>query len=349
MAPPFSSTGRGAAFGGVLLFFLTLPLILAPVAGWSREEMYRGISERAGAFDFIRRQIYEEHDDLDIAFCGSSLIGAAVDPRYVEQELSKALGRQAHVILLPQSWQGPDMNYFVSRDLMEARKVKMLVLATPAWIHRSDQPHVQLFRVIRYGDHPGALDGFDLRHRLSIYADFVLGAPRLALNLLRTNEIDPRAGLTTHYGTSEGYRGAPFVPHQVAAAPVPAGSMIYSSETRELFRFSGPPLNSYQLHFLRKSAELARAHGALLVALHIPSPSEREQEAVMERQLLPEVFGDSVAMVGVPSARLFQNVPVAQFFDYYHDEHVNSNGMDLYTKTITPALIELYERHQHGK
>jgi len=39
--------------------------------------MYRGITERAGAFDFIRRQIFEERTDLDIAFCGSSLLGAA--------------------------------------------------------------------------------------------------------------------------------------------------------------------------------------------------------------------------------------------------------------------------------
>jgi hypothetical protein len=349
MPPAFPSTGRAAAFGGILLFFITLPVIVGSVKGVSREQMYRGISERAGAFDFIRRQIFEEHSDLDIAFCGSSLLGGAVDPRYVEQELSKALGRPAHVMLLPQSWQGPDMNYFVSRDLMEARRVKMLVLATPAWVQRSNQPHVQLFRIIRYGDHPGALDGLDLRHRLSIYADFVLGAPRQVLSLLRPNEIDPRTGLTTHYGTPEGYMGAPFVPHEVKATGPPADSMIYSDRTRGFFRFTGPALNEYQLHFLRKSVELVRAHGAMLVILHIASPSERGQETVMERQLVPEVLGDSVAMVGVPSARLFRDVPGSEFFDYYHDEHLNSNGMDLYTKAITPALIELYERNEQSK
>ena len=349
MAPAFLTTGRAAALGGVLLFFLTLPVTLSRIGGVSREEMYRGISERAGAFDFIRRQIYEEHAELDMAFCGSSLLGGAVDPRVVERDLSQALGRQAHVLLLPQSWQGPDMNYFVSRDLMEARKVKMLVMSSPAWVQRSNQPHVQLFRVTRYGDHPGALDGLDWRHQLAIYADFVLGAPRQALDLLRPNEVDPRAGRTISFGTAGGYMGGPFIPHEVKRPPIAAESMIYSTRTSGYFRFEGPGLNEYQLHFLRKSVELARAHGAVLVILHLPSPSERGETVVKERQLVPEVFGDSVAMVGVSAADLFMDVPPAEFLDYYHDEHLNTNGMQLYTKTVTPALIELYERYCKGK
>src|SRR5215813_7487938 len=233
MSPAFPSPGRAAAFGGVVLFFLTLPLVLHWAGGPSREEAYRGISERAGAFDFIRRQIFESSDDLDIAFCGNSLLAGAIDPRYVEHELSRALGRPAHVVALPESWQGPDMNYFVARDLMEVRRVKMLVVASPAWVQTSSQPHVQLFRVVRYGDHPGALDGLDVRHRVSIYADFVLGAPRQLLSLLRANEVDPRAGATIGYGTAEGYEGRPFVAHTIAPSSIPPSSMIYSHETRD--------------------------------------------------------------------------------------------------------------------
>ena len=49
---------------GVLLFFLTLPVILYWIDGVSREEAYQGISERAGAFDYIRRNIFEDSSDL---------------------------------------------------------------------------------------------------------------------------------------------------------------------------------------------------------------------------------------------------------------------------------------------
>ena len=345
MAPAFSSTGRAAAFGGVLLFVLTLPGTLHWMGGSSREQFYRGISERAGAFDYIRRQIFEVHSDLDVVFCGSSLLRLAIDPMLVQRELSRALGRSASVVLLPQSWQGPDMNYFVVRDLLEHRRVKMLVLGAPAWLQHSSQPHVQLFRVIRYGDHPGALDGLDLRHRLSIYADLTLGAPRQLLNLARPNLVDPSAGATLDYPAPLGYMGGPFRPHHVEPPSLPVESMIYSSATRDLFRFDGPSLNPYQMYFIRKTIELARQHATAVVILHMPSPSERGSTVVPDRALMPGLFRDQASFAGIPSARLFENVPSSEFEDYYQDEHLNRNGMELYTRTVTPALVQLYERY----
>jgi hypothetical protein len=347
MTPAFPTTGRAAAFGGVLLFFLTLPPLLHLTGRPTREEAYKGISERAGAFDYIRHRIYDDPSDVDIAFCGNSLLGGSIQPDYVESELSRALGRRARVVLLPQSWQGPDMNYFVARDLMEQRRVKVLVIGAPAWVHRVNQPHVQLFRVVRYGDHPGALDGLGLRYRTAIYADFVLGAPRQLLSAVRPNLVDPRAGTYTAYGTAAGYLGRPFVPRDAPAADVAPETMIYAGN-RAGFRFTGPPLNDYQFHFIRKTAELARTHGATLVILHLPSPSERGADAVLDRQRMEEIAAEGgVELAGVPSARLFRDVP-GDFFDYYHDEHLNTNGMNLYTKTITPALIRIYVGRSGG-
>ncbi|MBZ5617577.1 MAG: hypothetical protein LAQ69_02410 [Acidobacteriia bacterium] len=349
MAPAFPSTRRAAAFGGALVFFLTLPMTLHWIGGTTKEQAYRGISERAGAFDYIRRQIFEQTSDLDILFCGSSLLGAAVDVPFVERELSRALGRKASVVSVRQSWQGPDLNYYVARDLMEQRKAKLLVIAAPAWVHRSSQPHVQLFRVIRYGDHPGALDGLAVRSRLAIYADYVLGSPRHALSLLRPNLIDSQAGLTAGHVPPGGYRGRPFVRRQVVLPAIPPASLVYSSESRDLFRFDGPPLNAYQLHFLLKTAELARQHSALLVILHMPSPSERGSNIVPDRQLMPEMLRAGAVFAGVPSARMFENVPDAQFEDYFQDEHVNPNGSELFTGIVTPALIQLYEQYSQSR
>ncbi len=345
MAPAFSSTGRAAAFGGLLVIVLTLPWTLHRIGRTSREEFYRGISERAGAFDYIRRQIFETHSDLDVAFCGNSLLRLGIDPALVEREFSRALGRPASTLLLPQSWQGPDMNYFVARDLLEHRRVKLLVLAAPAWSHRSNQPHVQLFRLLRYGDHPGALDHLDLRHRLAIYAGMTLGAPRQALTLLRPNLIDADAGAQLEYPAPLGYMGQPFHARRGEPASLAAESMIYSAATSDLFRFNGPALNSYQLFFIRRTIELARRHATAVVILHMPSPSERGLSVVSDRALMPQLFGNETAFAGVPSTRLFQNVPASEFEDYYQDEHLNRNGMDLFTRTITPALIRLYEQH----
>jgi len=350
MAPAFPSTRRAAAFGATLVFLLTLPVTLHWIGGISKEEAYRGISERAGTFNYFRQQIFEEQSPVDILFSGSSLLGNAVDIPTVQRELSRALGRKATVISLRQSWQGPDMNYFVARDFLEQRKVKLLVISTPAWVHHSSQPHVQLLRVIRYGDHPGALDGLGLRSRMAIYADYVLGAPRQALNLLRPNliDLDVEVPQSPHVRPG-GYMGRPFVKRQVVAPPIPLDSLIRSAGNNDLFHFDGPPLNAYQLHFLRKTEELARQHGALLVILHLPSPSERGSEIVPDRQLTPQLLGPGVVFAGVPSAGMFKDIPDAQFEDYFQDEHLNLNGSELFTGIITPALIRLYEQYNQSR
>ena len=349
MAPAFHSTRHAAAFGAAILFFLTLPLTLHWIGGVTQEESYRGISERAGNFDRINHEIFDENSELGVFYCGSSLLDAATNTRLVEQQMTQAIGHPVKALLLRQAWQGPDMNYFVARTMMEHRKVRILVIAAPAWIHKSDQPHVQLSRVIRYGDYPGALDGLGFRRWMAVYADYVLGAPRQALNLLRPNLVDPDAGMRPVKPAYLGYHGAPFVMHGPSDPQVPADESIDSEKSRELFHFDGPALSEYQFHFLRKTAELARDHNATLVILHLPSPSERGQNIVPDRQNMPGVVGDHVFFVGVPSARLFRDIPAEQFYDYYQDEHMNLNGADLFTRAVTPALIELYERTSQAR
>jgi hypothetical protein len=345
MAPAFHSTRHALAFGGTVLFLLVLPVTLHSIGGVSIQESYAGISERAGYFDRIGHEIFEDSSDLDVFFCGSSLLNLGIDVKTVQSRMEQAVGHPVKALLLYQAWQGPDMQYYVSRALLEHRRVKLLVIAAPSWVQRSNQPHVQLFRVARYGDNPGALDGLGFGRKLAVYADYVLGAPRQALSLLRPNLVDPEAGLRPPAVVGlEGYQGRPFVPRPANDPGVPPSETIDSDASRQLFHFEGPPLRPYQLHFLKKTAEVARQHGALLVILHLPSPTERGETIVPERQYLPQVFGDGVFLLGIPSARLFRDVPDAQFFDYYQDEHMNRNGAGLFTQAIAPALSQLYER-----
>src|SRR5580704_17392048 len=115
MAPAFHSNRHAIAFGGIILFCLSLPMILRAVGGVSLEEFFRGISERAGDFDRIGHEIFQEHSDLDVFFCGSSLLNHAIDLELVQREMSRAVGHPVNTLLLLQAWQGPDMNYFVAR------------------------------------------------------------------------------------------------------------------------------------------------------------------------------------------------------------------------------------------
>jgi len=344
MNPAFFSNRHAVSVGLLLLGLLGLPVVLHCVGGVSLEQSYRGISERAGAYDYIRREIFEHREPVDVLFCGSSLLRNGIDVAIVKREMSRALGRDVSVVLLPQSWQGPDSNYYVARDFLENRPVKILVFGAPALIHHSSQPHVQLFRVVRYGDHPGALDGLGFRSRLATYAEFVLGAPRQALNLLRTNPEDPGASFKPATGSLLGYMGAPFVPRPVDPPALDARSFLASDRSNPAFRFDAPDLNDYQFHYMEKTVELARRHGTFLVVLHMPSPSERGLGTVPWQRRSAQWLGPGVVLAGIPSASMFRSVPPDQYLDYFQDEHLNANGMALFTREFTPALIELYER-----
>jgi hypothetical protein len=344
MKPAFLSTSHALSFGLLLLVLLTLPVILHGIGAVSLEQSYRGVSERAGKFDYIRLEIFDEHSPVDILFCGNSLLHEAIDTTIVQRDLSRALGRSANVVFLPQAWQGWDMHYYVSRDLIERRKVKMLVMVAPAFIHHSNQPHVQLFRVVRYGDHPGSLDGLAFRSQAAIYAAYVLGAPRQALTLFRANLRDPLSAEGPHKGTRKGYAGSPFVERTAAPASLDPHSLYALDRSNPLFHFEQQDLNDYQFHFLKMTADLARQYGLLLVILHMPSPSERGEDFVPWQRRTADLLGHNVAIAGIPSAGMFGSIPPDQYLDYFQDEHLNANGMTLFTAELAPALVELYAR-----
>jgi hypothetical protein len=348
MQPAFSTNRGAAAFGVLLLFCLSLPFILRGVGLPSRSEFYKGIPQQAGAFVYLRHQVYEDRSDVDILFFGNSLMRVAIDEPYVRQALGR-IKPDANTLVCGFSWQGYDLQYYVLRDLLAHRKVKMVVLAMPTEQQNSAEPHVQLYRVLRYGDYPDALQGLPLRARLSIYGEMVLGAPRQALNLLRPNIAAPEPVFAHSTDPPErreiGFNGRPFIRHVAEPPAIAAEQMIFSPATRDQFDFAGSPVNNYQLHFIREIAALVHQHGALLVVLHIPLASERAETRVHERMFWPDLIGADMAMVGVPSAELFQGIPRQQILDFYEDEHLNRNGQELFTKTITPALVTLYAEH----
>ena len=328
----------------LLAIALLMPVLLYAVGLPPRIEVYRGISHLAGPFDALRHQAFEDTSTLDMLIFGNSLVRVGFEQNWIRQQLSTSLGRPVNVLLSGLTWQGHDMQYFVLRDLLEHRKVKMLVISMPARTHTQDTPHVQIFRLLRFGDFPGALDGLPLHYRISLYADCVLGAPRQALNLVRGNLVyaNPDTPDDPHW-RDIGYMDSPFVPMPPDHPDLPAGSMIYSAATRNRFTFGGPPLNPYQLHFVRKIAELAAEHGTRAVIVHVPMASEKGETTVWEREYWPQTLGEDIPIVGVPSATLFAGLSDQQFYYFYADEHLNRNGQQRFTRTITPALVKLYQ------
>jgi len=349
VAPAFRSAGEALRFGTVLLLFLVLPMLVALVRPPAGVEVYRSVPPGVGPFAFMAREIFEEKSDIDVLFDVDSVGWVGVDARYFQKRLSAALGRPATVVVLATNWPGMDQRYVLLRDMLERRRVGMVVLSPPRPGSESDRPHVQAFRWLQFGRDQRMTTGLSLKNRLAIYAAEVLGAPRQLLSAVRPNLVsaeDPQivAGLGS-MKVEQGFHNAPFVRVDPIVAPiVRADDMILSARTARNFRVTGPALSPYQLHFMRQIGQLLAQYQVPLTILHVPLASERGSAVISQQADWSQAFGTPVTVVGMSSQQLFRGMSDAQFYRYYYDEHLNRNGSELFTEAVSAALVAAYRR-----
>src|SRR5262249_10887463 len=139
MRPAFSSTKQAAAFALLLLVLLALPALMGKSLLPPRAEIYTSTPPELGPYDHLYRQIFKETNDIDIVFMGASRMLHDLDTPQIQKDLSRKLGRDAVVMTLAWDWAGFDADYFIAHDLLQHRKVKMLVFTDESRV--GDNPH----------------------------------------------------------------------------------------------------------------------------------------------------------------------------------------------------------------
>lgn len=350
MDPPFATSWQAYGFAVTLLFFLLLPFALGLSKAVHRPDVYKRIPERFGGFSYMGEQIFEETSDIDILFLGSSVLWYGIDAPYIRDELSKKLGRQANVIMFGSNWRGEELNYLLLRDVLARRRVKLLVMTMPLSHQSTNLPHPQSHRWLPNDLPESTLTGLSLRSRLALYGEQMVGAPRHLLGVLRTDIHEDTEFHQTlrylrgSYRVEGGYFGAPFVLQTTRPPLLSADQMIYSPGTRDSFKITHQPLSDYQMHFLRLMTNLARDSGVQMAIVNVPVARDRRETKVIERMNWPEVFGMNMSLIGVPAATLFRGMSDVQIDRCYYDEHMNLNGSGLFTKTLAPAILTVYEQ-----
>jgi hypothetical protein len=181
MRPAFSSPLQAIAFAILLLLLLLAPALAGKKLLPSRQEIYSSVWWADGDYPFFYQQIFEEKSDIDVLFIGASHTHTAYLTPYVQEQLSKALGRPAVARTMGWGWTGYDQLYFISQDLLAHRKVKLLFF-DDYYDYGGDVPHPLAPRVFRFGDNAGALDGLPFNFKATYYFASIAGMPR---NLLR--------------------------------------------------------------------------------------------------------------------------------------------------------------------
>ena len=365
MRPAFDNPRQAAAFALLLLFLLAAPWLAGKNLLPPREQAYASAGWDWGAYPWIQKQIFEETNDIDIAFIGSSRMGFDIDTPYVQEKLDERLGRKTVVRSLCWLGAGFDTVYFVTKDLLEHRHVKTLVFYDEM-VGLEANPEAPCW--FRYGDDGGLLAGLPFQDRGIYYFAAVIGMPENLLELAtphraeNTNHPPPNHYETFFKAVNPELRlGSAAALHSFvdldsdtptnvsAYSPSgrahPADVIVYDDATKSNFVFSTRSFPAFQLYFARQFGLLAQAHGTHLVLLHLPLYGDRTSPKLEESKFWPDFLKAPVSMIGIPADRLFAGFSEVETERLYCDTlHLDQSGQKYFTSLITPALLEAYEK-----
>lgn len=348
LRPAFASRRAALCFLSLVAAILLLPAIISWSGMIHRRQSYEIMTSNHGAYSFVAHEIFDNNGDIDLLFLGSSVLFAGVDTPQVQRELSAQLGRPARVLTFGHYFNSADVLYMELRDTLERKRIRMVILSIPRMPY-SDGPSTTGCRFLRHTEAWEIFDQVPLKYKAAMYACTLLRAPRDILSIIRQNpsSISPTP-FAKDLGADKAEIGLGRDPRTFTrftpTSPSIAGEqMIYSPETRENFSFRDHEIPFYQGLFLEKIAQLCRQKQVPLAILNIPQPTERNSNRVIERTT---DFVLDVPLIGVPPATLFAGLNGEEIDQLrFDDAHFNANGSEFFTRTVMPAILEVYTAH----
>jgi len=349
LKPAFGSNLQALWFLVLIVFALSLPKIITNLNLVSRAESYDHMPETQGAYSFIKDEIFRQKEDIDVLFIGGSIMWDAVDTPRVQKVLSERLGREAKVLTFGFNFNGVDIPYAQLRDLLERRRVRMVVFSVPR-LAFTPGPSTLAYKFLRYDDHPEVVEGLSAGSKLSLYACNVLRSPRDLLSAVRRNPESKSAeaeNLGAHKRDEAMEHNRAAFERFTPAPPVfSADRLLFSGTTAANFHFTGAKISPHQDRYLVKLVELLREKRVPLVMLNIPQYSERRSERIIELEDWSQRFGQEIPLIGIAPTVLFAGLSEKEIELLHADrEHFNTNGNEFYTQTVLPAILEVYEKH----
>lgn len=346
--PAFTSNIAAFCFLALVAFALVLPILIAQTNLLTRRDSYGIMPEKTHPYSFLENEIFDNKEDIDILFLGSSLIWAAVDTPQVQKALSDSLGRPARAVTFGHSYNSIDTSYLQLRDLLERKRVRMIVFSVPRVVY-NDGPSVSACKFFGYGENRDVTDELPFKYRASLYGCNVLRSPHDLLTIIRKN----RSNLTPYADTLGALRAetgwgldpAAFEKFDPQPPFATASDLTYSPATREQFEFTNERIPFYQNHYLKKLVELLKSKQVPLMMINVPQHTERRNAKAIEIQNWSETLGFEVPLIGIPPATLFAGLSEEEIKRLYYNEHMNINGNGFFTRAILPGILEVYDKH----
>lgn len=115
-------------FLGWLALSAVLTLLVMTALPHDKAIRYSDLPDRfAPTSEWIYRRIHDDRTPIDIAFIGTSRTGMGINSERLEQDLAKR-GTKAHAVNFHIVRTGRNLHYAVAKELLQNRKVKLLVV-----------------------------------------------------------------------------------------------------------------------------------------------------------------------------------------------------------------------------
>ena len=347
--PAFVSKRQQIWFLALLVCILILPQVITWSGTVSRRNSYEIMPENQGAYSFVMKEVFDNTEDIDILFLGSSILFNGVDTPQVQKELSLKLGRPARVVTFGHYFNSIDILHMQVRDLLERKRVRLVVMSIPRMPY-NDGPSTTAHRFFRYSDDKETFDELPFKYQAVLYSSAILRTPQDLLTLVRPNGSTP-SDFAQDLGADKSALGMgrdplTFERYAPASPQIKYSDLIYSDDSREKFRFTGDPIPFYQNVHFDKLIDQLRQHHTSVMMLNIPQYSERHSDKIVERDDWAKRFQMDIPLVGVPPATLFAGLNEEEIEKLHFDEeHLNLNGNEFFTRTVLPAILMVYETH----
>jgi len=300
-----------------LLVFLPYPRYLR----------YREMGGDAGKIRWVYERIHDRDRPLDIALVGSSRTMVAVDDSLLQAGLADGRGGGPAVANLAVAWEGRNLHYVLTKELLANRRCRMLLLEVDENEERFGHPY---FR--------------DLADTRDVIAAPILPNPDYLRDLmhvvprnLRLLRLEAQARFSDRADADRPPAAAPYFP-VVRSGDHSAGEMADLKRRRDTA--TAPPVLPSALtgleyrvprSYVRDIADLARKHGVRLVLVHVPS---YEADAGVAD---PEFYRD-LGPVLEPPAELVDDPA-----NWSDASHLNGRGRQVFTRWLAGALADLAE------
>ncbi|MBX9694528.1 MAG: hypothetical protein K2Z81_19230 [Cyanobacteria bacterium] len=318
---------------------------------YSERDRFLALSDPFFDNEYIYREIYEKKSDIDILLIGGCQIDGGLDPIWLQKRLGEEEQEPKVVVCFGQYLECEDLSYFLLKELLKRRKVRLVIWQTPTAGVLYQSPHPS--SVIWYGlKDIKMLLGVSPMHKAMIYAQSVLGGPRNLLSLFRPSPTTRfsiqgeeaadakrmRMGWKEQFSPESRDRFQEFRP---LVTEIPAEELFYDTNPTN-FVFLNEPLGDYHMMYLKRAMHLIHEKKIGLVMLHFPLIDEKPSTSVPERMFWPDI-AKPVRLMGATTSRLFGAMtPEEKKLLFWRFDHLNYNGRALFSKAIFGGILRAY-------